>query len=138
MVLAIVLAHGVPINAAVDCHHHMGSPTSAELACDRSEDPTFLAGDEDALWFFRFVATIALVDIGALDSAAGELLGGLDDVTERVPVEWVARQRLAVQHELAARGARIGGDDRSLDAEPFKAPWDLPVPVHSTSGAWKE
>lgn len=27
MALAIVLAHGVPINAAVGSHHHMGSPT---------------------------------------------------------------------------------------------------------------
>jgi hypothetical protein len=29
----------------------------------------------------------------------------------------IARQRLGMQHELAARGAVVGGDDRNLDAE---------------------
>jgi hypothetical protein len=34
-----------------------------------------------------------------------------------VAVVRVARQRHGVQHELAARGARVGGHDRGLDAE---------------------
>jgi hypothetical protein len=63
------------------------------------------------------VAAVTLVDIGALDRAAGELLGGIDDDSERVTVIGVARQRLGMEHELAARGAGIGGDDRGLDAE---------------------
>jgi hypothetical protein len=36
---------------------------------------------------------------------------------ERVAVIGVARQRLGVQHELAARGTAVGGHDRGLDAE---------------------
>ena len=36
---------------------------------------------------------------------------------QRVPVVRIARQRLGVQHELAAGGAGVGGDDRSLHAE---------------------
>ena len=49
--------------------------------------------------------------------AAGELLGGIDDAAERMPVIGVARQRLGVEHELATGGAGVGGDDRGLDAE---------------------
>jgi hypothetical protein len=63
------------------------------------------------------VTAIALVDIGPLDCATGELLGGVDDVAESVAVIGVARQRLGVQHELAARGAGVGGDDRGFDTE---------------------
>ena len=63
------------------------------------------------------MAAVTLVDIGALDLAAGELLGVLDDVSQRVTVIGIARQRLGVQHELAARRAGVGGDDRDLDAE---------------------
>ena len=36
---------------------------------------------------------------------------------QRMAVIRIARQRLGVQHELAARRAGIGGDDRDLDAE---------------------
>jgi hypothetical protein len=48
--------------------------------------------------------------------AAGELLDGIDDDSERVVIR-VARQRLGMEHELAARGASIGGNDRGPDAE---------------------
>src|SRR4029077_7829324 len=40
-----------------------------------------------------------------------------DDGAERVAIVGVSRQRLGVQHELTARGADVGGDDRGLDAE---------------------
>src|SRR3979409_166168 len=63
------------------------------------------------------MAAGSLVDIAALDRAAGEFLGVFDDVTKGVTVVWVAMQRPGVQHELAARGAGVGGDDRDLDAE---------------------
>src|SRR6266576_2909046 len=43
--------------------------------------------------------------------------GGFDDGAERVAIVGVSRQRLGVQHELTARGAGVGGDDRGLDAE---------------------
>ena len=68
------------------------------------------------------VAAIALVDIGALDCATGELLGGVDDAAERMSVVGIARQRLGVEHELAARSAGIGGDDRSFDADLWTTP----------------
>ncbi len=64
----------------------------------------------------------SLIDIGAFDPAAGELLGGFDDVAERVAVIGIARQRFGVQHELAARGAGIGGDDRGFDADLWTTP----------------
>src|ERR1700757_4683244 len=97
--------------------HGLDGGAAPEFAFDHPEDATLLARDEDAARVFRFVTAIALVDIGALDSAASERLGAVDDLAERVPVIGVTRQRLGVQHELAARGAGIGGDDRSLDTE---------------------
>src|SRR5262249_21978861 len=69
-----------------------------------------LARDEDAVRIGGAMAAIALVDIGALDCATGELLGGVDDAAERM-------QHLGVQHKLAAGSAGIGGDDRGFDAE---------------------
>ena len=93
------------------------SRAAAQFALDDAEDAALLTGDEDAVRVGRVVAAIALVDIGALDRAAGELLGGIDDDSERVAVIGVVRQRLGMEHELAARGAGIGGDDRGLDAE---------------------
>ena len=65
----------------------------------------------------RIVAAISLVDVGAFDLASGEALGVLDGGAQGVAVVGIARQRLGVQHELAARGTGIGGDDRDLDAE---------------------
>ena len=68
------------------------------------------------------VAAIALVDIGTLDCATGELLGGVDDAAERMSVVGIARQRLGVEHELAAGSAGIGGDDRDFDADLWTTP----------------
>jgi len=64
------------------------------------------------------VAAIAFVDIGALDRAAGELLGGFDDPAERVPVIRVSRQRPGMKHELPARPARalVGGTSPLIGA----------------------
>ena len=52
-----------------------------------------------------------LSNIGALDLAAGELLGVLDDVPQGVTVIWVARSALACSTNLAAGSTGIGGDD---------------------------
>lgn len=48
------------------------------------------------------MASISLVDTGARDLASGEPLGVLDDGPQDVAVIGAARQRLGVQHELAA------------------------------------
>ncbi len=100
---------------------------AAQFALYHAENAALLTGDEDS------VRAIALVDIGTLDRAAGELLGGIDDERERVAVIGGVRQRLGMEHELAARSAGFGGDDRGLDAELIGLPglaFDL--------GAWKE
>ncbi len=85
--------------------------TTPEFALDSAEDATLLAGDEDATRIGGVVAAVALVDIGALDGTADELLGRIDDAAERMSVVGIARQRLGVEHELAARSAGVGGDD---------------------------
>src|SRR5262249_51518744 len=82
-----------------------------------AEDAALLAGDEDAARIGRIVPAVSLVDIGALDLASGEPFGGFNDGAEGVAIVGVSRQRLGVQHELTARGAGVGGDDRGLDAE---------------------
>ena len=90
---------------------------SSEFALDGAEDAALLAGDEDALRVLRIVAAITLVDIGALDDAAGELFGILDGGAQRVAIIRIARQCLGLQYELAARRAGFGGGDRYIDAE---------------------
>src|SRR5215475_6427650 len=104
-----------------DIEHHSRRTLSnswvTQFALDEAEDAALLAGDEDAARIGRIVAAISLVDIGALDLTSGEPFGGFDDGAERVAIVGVSRQRLGVQHELTARGAGVGGDDRGLDAE---------------------
>ena len=63
------------------------------------------------------MAAVSFVDIGALDRATGEPLGVFDNVVEGVAVVGVVRQRLGMEHELAARGTAVGGDDGGLHAE---------------------
>ena len=67
--------------------------------------------------FCCVVAAVSLVDIGALDRAAGELLGAVDDV----PQACDRRKGCPAAPWHAARTGRrergIGGDDRGLDAE---------------------
>ena len=81
--------------------HGLDCRATSEFAFDGAEDAALLTGDEDAARVGGVVAAIALVDIGALDGAAGELLGGIDDAAERMSIIGVARQRLGVEHELA-------------------------------------
>ena len=59
---------------------------AAQLALDDTEDATLLAGDEDATGILCVVAAVSLVDVGALDRAAGECLGAVNDVPQGVTV----------------------------------------------------
>ncbi len=97
--------------------HGFDGRASSQLALDHAEDAALLTGNEDAAWIGGIVASVSLVDVGALDLAASEFLGVLDDGAKRVPVVGIAREGLGVQHELTAGGAGIGGDDRGFDAE---------------------
>lgn len=63
------------------------------------------------------MAAVALVNIGAFDLTARELLGALDDGCQGMAVVGVSRERLGMQHELAAGRASIGADDGCLNAE---------------------
>jgi hypothetical protein len=118
-------------------NHGFDSRSAPELAFDSAEDTALLPRDKDAPRVGRVVAAIALVDIAAFDRAAGETFGGVDDVRERVSIVRVARQRFGVQHELSAGSAGIGSDDGDFDTELIGRA-GLPLPMHSTSGAWKE
>src|ERR1700730_6438850 len=97
--------------------HGLDGGASSQFAFDDAADAALLSGEEDAARVLRVMTAIPLVDIAALDLAAGEFLSLLDDLAQGMSVVWVARQRLGMQHELAARGAGVGGDDRNLDAE---------------------
>ena len=110
---------------------------SPQLAFDDAEDAALLSGDEHAARMGRIVSAISLVDIGPFDLTSGEALGVLDGVPQCVAVVGIAGERLGLQHELAARSAGIGGDNRDLDAELVGRP-AFPLPMHSTSEAWKE
>src|SRR6476620_10006884 len=79
--------------------HSLDSGAATQLSFDETKDATLLAGDEDAVRIGGVVAAIALVDIGTLDCATGELLGGVDDAAERMTVVGIARQHLGVEHE---------------------------------------
>lgn len=85
--------------------------TAPQLSFDDTEDTAFLAGDEDATGILRVVAGVSLVDIGPLDRTAGESLGAVDDVAQGVTVVGVIWQRPGVQHEQAAGGPAVVGDD---------------------------
>jgi hypothetical protein len=97
--------------------HGLDGGAATQLAFDDAEDAAPLARDEDAVRIGGVVAAIALVDIGALDCATCELLGGIDDAAERMSVVGIARQHLGVEHKLDAGSAGIGGDDRGFDTE---------------------
>ena len=66
--------------------HGLDGGAATQLAFDAAEDAAPLAGDEDAVRIGSVVAAIALVDIGALDFAAGERLEGIDNVSEGLAV----------------------------------------------------
>jgi hypothetical protein len=105
---------------ALDFHvsdHGLDGGAASQLAFDSAEDAALLARDEDTARVRGTVAPISLVDADALDLTAGQLLGILGDAGQGVSIIRIAGQRSGVRHELAARGAVIGGDDRDLDAE---------------------
>jgi len=60
--------------------------SAAQLSFDDAEDATLLAGDEDAAWLRRVVATISLVDVDPFDLATGEALGVFDGGAQGVAV----------------------------------------------------
>jgi hypothetical protein len=60
--------------------HRLDGGAASQLALDDTKDAALLSRDEDATRMWRVMAAISLVDIGALDLAAGELLGVLGDV----------------------------------------------------------
>jgi hypothetical protein len=91
--------------------------SAAQLSFDRADDATLLAGDEHPARLRRVVSAVSLVDVGALDLSSGEALGVLEGGLQCMTVVGIAGQGFGVQHELAARGAGVGGDDRDLDAE---------------------
>ena len=63
------------------------------------------------------MAHISLVHIRPFNLAAGEGLGLLDDLAERVAVIGIAVEGLGVEDELAALAAPVGGGERHLAAE---------------------
>ncbi|MGY3695738.1 hypothetical protein ACVIGA_005818 [Bradyrhizobium sp. USDA 3240] len=66
--------------------HGLDSGAAPQLALDSAEDAALLAGDEDAARVLCVMAAVSLVDKGALDRAAGECLGSVDDVPQGVTV----------------------------------------------------
>ena len=54
--------------------HGLDGGSTSQFAFDGAEEAALLSRDEDAAWILRIVAAVTLVDIGALDLAAGELL----------------------------------------------------------------
>ncbi len=97
--------------------HGLDGGSAPQLALDSAEHAALLSRDEDAARVLDVMTAVSLIDVGALDLAAGEFLGLVDDIPQGVTVVWVAGKRSGVQHELAAGSAGVGGDDRDLDAE---------------------
>jgi hypothetical protein len=108
-----VAATNVPIGLHVANDGFDGRAT-AQFALDDAEDAALLTGDEAAGVDWRCQARDCPRRYRRLDRAAGGPLSGIDDGSERVTV---ARQRLCMEYEVAARGAAVTGNDRALDAE---------------------
>jgi len=100
----MVAAHPVVVLEMAD--HRLNSGAAARLAADGFGDPADLAADPDLEPIGIVVAAISLVAVDATHRDTGEGLKIGDDGTERVTVVWIAMQRLGVQHELPALGAR--------------------------------
>src|SRR5204863_6696577 len=83
--------------------HSFDGGAAPQLALDGAEDAALLAGEEDAARIGRIVAAVSLVDIGALDLAAGEPFGGFDDGAERVTIEGSEPHGARWRAECAAR-----------------------------------
>ena len=58
--------------------HGPDGGSASQFALDGAEDAALLARDEDAARILRIVAAVSLVDVGALDLAAGEFFGLVD------------------------------------------------------------
>ncbi len=95
----------------------LNGASSPEFFFDLSVDAAFLSGFEDPVRPRHVVATVALVDIDALDLAPGEGLGLLDDPLQGVAVEGIPGERGGVEDELATLATLVGRGDRDLDAE---------------------
>ncbi len=80
---------------------------AAPLATDGRRDAALLAGEDDAD-VVSVVATVAAIDIGALDFDAGDALGLGDLLGEGVTVIGIARERAGAEDELPARGLGVG------------------------------
>ena len=90
-----VAAHEIAASEVTLCLHvtddGLDGGAPAQFPFDRTEDAALLARNEDTVRVWRIVAAVSLVDIGALDLAAGEPLGVLDDGPQRVTIVRVAR-----------------------------------------------
>lgn len=84
-------------------------------------DAALLTGDEHAAWLRHVVSAIALVDIGALDAAAGQRLGLLDHPGEGVSAEPGAQEpQLAIGPlELLGMGVAPRHQRRPLGHPPI-------------------
>jgi len=85
-VAAVEMAFGLHVT-----DHGLDGGAAAQFTFDDTEDAALLARDEYAARVRRIVATISLVDIDALDLAAGEALGVLDDGPQCTSVIGIAR-----------------------------------------------
>jgi len=93
-----------------------GGPTP-EFLLDLAVDTALLPGAIDPVRLRRVVAAVALVDLDALDLAAGERLGFHDHVFQGVAVERIAGEGLGIEDELAPFAPFVGRGERDLDAE---------------------
>jgi hypothetical protein len=84
--------------------HGLDGGAASQLMLDGAEHAVLLPEDEDRVRVRRIVATVPLVDIGALNLAPGELLGVLDRGPQRVSIIWSAGQ----EPRLEARTGRPG------------------------------
>ena len=66
---------------------------AGQFALDCAEHVALLSGDEDTVPVLCILAVVALVDLGALDIAACEPFGIIDDCAQGVAVIRIARQR---------------------------------------------
>ena len=80
-----IAAHEMALGLHV-ADHGLDGGTAAQLALDGAEHAALLPGDEDAARIGRIMAAVSLIDIGALDGAAGESFSVFDDRAQRVPV----------------------------------------------------
>ena len=103
--------------------HGLDAGSTSQFALDYAEDASLLSRDEDP------VSAVSLVDIGALDVAAGELLGVLDDVPQGATVIRVAGSALAC-------GTNWPPGARALVVT-IEALTPNSLPMHSVSGHGK-